>query len=436
MARHRTNNGLQLDFTIESNIERQKYVNNLVLEWEKLGKKLREEDLDLLADYVLYGKDSDGKSPVDKKEIEIQSKYSIKPKKQVKSLEELMESPSFDENQINSINKKIIYKTPKVKFSREENKDIEYLNLLWKDIDRIAAKIEYFTNKKQLNDFSQDIQEYLIKCKKPNQYDIYKLKHLLIEKRREQFTIRDYYHPLIQNIIPHGIYVGDEGSSSIDWQSNQYPIYPLGLLNGEDYNFILYLEKDSFLSKTKEELEKIPNYIPEDSISSKNFLDFRNMDHIYNLLKFYEELETSCLDNPESTVRAILNTLNFYIKIADLSEEQQDILQLKIQKYSNDFIQKYINEKYSKNHTANYISTIFKKTICENIAEAATLHYDTFKNRFNKNSFKRCNCCGRIKLRDTRNFVRKARSSDGLSNRCKKCDKNDREKLKRNNNDK
>ena len=36
----------------------------------------------------------------------------------------------------------------------------------------------------------------------------------------------------------------------------------------------------------------------------------------------------------------------------------------------------------------------------------------------------------KIKLKDTREFMRKSRSSDGLSNRCKDCDKKNRQKNK------
>ena len=85
-----------------------------------------------------------------------------------------------------------------------------------------------------------------------------------------------------------------------------------------------------------------------------------------------------------------------------------------------------LEEKFGKTHTDNYISTIFKKNICNAIAEAARLHYDTYKNREKPMAFKKCNCCGKAKLKDTRNFVRKARSSDGFSNCCKRCDKENR----------
>ena len=45
--------------------------------------------------------------------------------------------------------------------------------------------------------------------------------------------------------------------------------------------------------------------------------------------------------------------------------------------------------------------------------------------RFND---EKCNGCGRWLLIDSENFVRKSRSKDGFSTKCKACDKKDRQK--------
>ena len=124
------------------------------------------------------------------------------------------------------------------------------------------------------------------------------------------------------------------------------------------------------------------------------------------------------------------DTLDFYIEATHFNEQTKEILYLKIQKYTNEFIADYINRKYNKRHTPNYISTIFKGRICDDIAATAQLHYDTFMARSNKLAFKTCTTCGVTKLKDIRNFVRKSRSSDGISSRCKECDNVERKQLK------
>lgn len=433
MKSKRKNNKINLDFSLETSEERQEYVNQLlekIIEEDPISS-LSKDDLSLLADYVLYGKDKDGTSIVDRKEVQIETKYNSYAKKDNKSLEELLDNPVFDENTLRPLNHKNIYRAPKTNFDREKNRNVEPLKPLWKEIDRVAAEVDYFSKKKTLEDFPEETQQYLQKKTPPTPYTIYKLKHTLIEMRREQFTIQDSFFPTIPPLAYQPIYNGEENCPDIKWQSEEYPIYPLGLLTQNNPNFLLFKEKDSFFSIPTETLSQTHTYIPKQEKGSTQFyLDFCDMEHVYNLIRFQEELEISCCDNPESTIRNILDTLKFYIEIANLSPEHTEILQLKVQKYSNEFIAEHVNSKYHKHHTPSYISTIFKNQICTDIAAAAQLHYDSYLERFNRNSFKKCTSCGKIKLKDVRNFARKARSSDGLSGRCKCCDKKDRENNK------
>ena len=76
-------------------------------------------------------------------------------------------------------------------------------------------------------------------------------------------------------------------------------------------------------------------------------------------------------------------------------------------------------------HQENYISTIWNK-ITQQIADAAQLNYDEWLSKDFDKAWKICNTCGKELLRDPRNFVRKTKSSDGLTNCCKICDKEKR----------
>lgn len=429
--RKRTNNGLVLDFSLESIDDRQSYVNNLVKEWEEKGRTLREVDLTLLADYVLYGKEEDGLSPVKKKEVEIDTRYSTYEKKNIPSLEHLMEQPSFDENLLLPLTARQPYKKNlNKKFNRAEVSDIPEFHDLWRNIDNLAAEISFFEGKNELEDFSPEVQEYLRKLKaSPNQLNLYKKKHTLIEMRREQFTLRDYFIPTtFRRTVPVSTYP-DKDIRDINWQSFDYQILPLGVYNKNDPIFTCFIDKGSYLyGKDAALLEVRKNYTPPQQ--TEHYLDFRNIEHLYQLFKFYEDLRIAAIDDPESTVNLILDTLDYYIEATHFNEQTKEILYLKIQKYTNEFIASYINKKYNKKHTSNYISTIFKGRICKDIAETAQLHYDTFMARHNKLAFKTCITCGTTKLKDIRNFVRKNRSSDGISSRCKECDKIERKQLK------
>ena len=117
--------------------------------------------------------------------------------------------------------------------------------------------------------------------------------------------------------------------------------------------------------------------------------------------------------------------------IADLTDIQREILDLKIKKVRNQDIAKYVNGKYGKGYTANYISTIFRQKIIVRINEAAQLHWDVIENCFYPENFKKCTSCGRELLLDSRNFVRKSRSKDGFNSKCKRCEKKERQNRKK-----
>jgi ribosome biogenesis protein Tsr3 len=82
----------KLDFTIYSSKERLEAIKQIDL------SSLTKSELETVTNYVLYGKDDDGTSSVDRKEIQIKTKFNSYQKNRTVSLEGLMESPTFDEN--------------------------------------------------------------------------------------------------------------------------------------------------------------------------------------------------------------------------------------------------------------------------------------------------------------------------------------------------
>ena len=342
--RIRTNNGLELDFNLTTMEARQDFVNNLIIDWENKGKPLRTVDLDLLADYVLYGTDSNGLSPVKEKEIEIETRYSTYDKKKTCSLESLLENPIFDENSLKPLTQKTPYKKTRPNFNREEVSDKPEFQELFYQIDTTAALIDYHLKSKPLDSFSSSIQEFLLKTPKPSSLNLYKMRHLLVELRREQFTIRDHYFPILQetgNLINYSSF-----EEEIQWETDQYSVAPLGIFTPNNPLFTSFLSPKNFSSSD-------PIYKKPPHTQKTQTLDFLDTSHIYLLLKSYNELRASVIDKPDSTLNFILNTLDFYIQIANFNEESQEILVLKIQKYSNEFISSYINRKYNKKHTPN-----------------------------------------------------------------------------------
>lgn len=93
-------NRLKLDFSIHSITDREKFIEQYIKKDEFQKKPMTPEELEVCANYILWGKDSDGKNAVQKKEIQIDTRNKTWKAKEEESLNELMESSTFNENSI------------------------------------------------------------------------------------------------------------------------------------------------------------------------------------------------------------------------------------------------------------------------------------------------------------------------------------------------
>lgn len=393
---------LDLDISIPTSAGRRDYVEKYMA--DNSDKKFSASDLETIANYILYGKDEDtGKSIVDRKEVQIKTKYNSYSKKEPESLDELIENPTFDERIFNTDKNR--YKNIKPKIDREKDFDVPGIQELWRSIDRYQYILD--VNKGKIIDPG---------APKLTSAQLYKFNHMIIDLRRQQFYLRDMVKPTICRFGTNTRKVYQSEDSGIPWdlENSDFTIAPLGVLIGRDEKFFNPREYRG------------PEYTFNSS--SKFIIDFRNFEHIYYLLENYEDLRIGSFNKPESTVGFLLDTLDFYIEKANLSEPKKVILNYKKNKVQNEIIKKDLEKNFNLTHSANYISTIWKQKICKEIAEAAQLHYDYYLYRNKPFSWKKCNQCGEIKLKDTREFMRKSRSSDGLASRCKECDKKNRQK--------
>lgn len=122
----------QLDFSIENINDRLNFVRqNICL------SELTRSDIELCSNYILYGKEKNGKSIVDDKKIFIKTKFSSYSKREPSSLEALMESPTFDEESLTATH--AIYKKPKRTIDRDNPKHaaIPGMKELWEQIDQL-----------------------------------------------------------------------------------------------------------------------------------------------------------------------------------------------------------------------------------------------------------------------------------------------------------
>ena len=113
-------NRLNLDFSLPTNVERVEFIEKyLALPQWKINP-LTSDELETIGNYLLYGKDADGKNAVQHKEVQIATRYGTWDRKEEESYEAILENPSFNENQIFPINAPAAPKVRRGTFSREE----------------------------------------------------------------------------------------------------------------------------------------------------------------------------------------------------------------------------------------------------------------------------------------------------------------------------
>lgn len=342
--------------------------------------------LDMLADYILFGKDQNGYSPVDKGEIEIETKYKSYKKKQVESLEGLMENPAFNENEFQPV-KKSVYKNPKPELDKS-----------LPELQSLLEAIEYYEELK--NKLEQEPETSELKTR------IWKLSHTIIDLKKQQYVIQEAIRGTMKcmNLLPQ---------TEVNPEFLNGEIGPLGLKIGT---------LDRFINpKDDKSLFQIP---------SNPTINFENPSHIYAILELYGILYEKSINNPYNNGKYLLETLNWYIDQTPLDESRKIIIQMKKMKFQNSEIKKVLNDKFQLTYNENYISTIYTKEICKKISERVTLHKDEWAARNEPSKWKKCTCCGQWKLKDSRNFVKKKNSSDGFTSRCKICDKMKRKENK------
>lgn len=436
-------NRLHLDWSINSSIERKTFVDDYL---QKIRFTPTEDELETIANYILFGKDPDGRNASQKGEIQIETRNKTWQRDDTESLDALTESPTFNEASLRQPTE------ARPKISREvfdRQKALaqcpahlrQTFENLFARIDKLELAIQFWEldhNKRKepprtalLKRFDEsEIAAARAQASKWNQFHYLKQRHLIVELRREQFTLRDSFVEMHQRHTPPE---PDLAPAHLDFDA-EIPVFPLGLV-GAPFSDLVFRPENKLnpFSYTEKELDVLTHHYWNKKSQSRLqlFFDFGELEHVYELFGQLNELEEEIDDLPlESNLKKLLDTLKYYVELTDLTEAQREILDLKIDKMKNQDIADIINKKYGKSYTANYISTIFRQKVIPRINEAAQFHALIVENMCFEENFKKCNGCGKILLADAHNFVRKSRSKDGFSTRCKNCDRADRQKKK------
>lgn len=439
-------NRLHLDFSISGTQDRKKFVDLYIQRPEFIRSPLTEDELETIANYILWGKDNDGLNCTQRGEIQIETRNKTWQRDDTESLDAMMESPTFNEA---SLRRPTEARTRIAREVFDRQKALTecpphmrpVFQELFDRIDKLEMSIHFyeFAHGKRSEPPRQALTQRFAQqevdaareiASKWNQFKYLKQRHLIVELRREQFTLRDSYIEKHQRHTPPE---PDLDPVNLDFEA-EVPVFPLGLV-GAPFSELVFRPQGQLCpgAYTEKELDMLIHHYWNKKSQSRPvlFFDFGELEHVYELFNQLGELEEELEGLPlESNLGKLLATLKYYISLTDLSEAQKEILDLKIGKVKNSDIAAIINKKYRKSYTDNYISTIFRQKIIPKINETAQFHALTIENMSFEENFKQCKGCGQWLLIDAENFVRKARSKDGFANKCKKCDRADRQKKK------
>ena len=439
-------NRLKLDFALSYTDERINFIKKYVTEQQFQQRPLTEEECEMIANYVLWGKNRQtGQNAQQDGLVELPSRNGDWSSQQnIESLEELSENPMFNEATVRPITS-IPYKVRKEAFSREGalRKAPPSLrdNLidLFRQIDTLEYKIGLWDlahnkrtkplraelTKQFTEEDTRAAQSEIIHW---NQFKYLKKRHELIELRRSQYTLRDFFAP---TITQKGIHPVQEEITPPIFDS-EIEVLPLGTFNKTQIAQLVFRPFDqcapAFYSDSEiEQLTKFYWKKKKFSAGANNvWFDFSNTDHLYKLVDNWQIL---CLSaDTDLSTRALLEAFKFYVEQSKLTDLQKELLDLKKQKVKNADIAITINKKYGKGYSDNYISTVYTQKILTGIAAAVNQHSDIIANLSFKEEFKQCLGCGKWIRRTPDYFTRKIRSNDGLSTRCKACEKIARDK--------
>ena len=438
-------NRLQLDFKLVTTDERTAFVNQYLQEEQFIKRPPTEEELETIANYLLWGKDPvTGLNAKQAGLVDIETKHGTWDKNSnVESLEGLMEQPTFNEASLLPLETTAPIKIKREVFSRKEAlaKCPDYLAntfiSLFRQIDELDLAINYYelAHNRRKNPPREELlaqftpEEQLALAEKIthwNQYKYLKMRHELVELRREQYTLRDSYQQTVFcQETPAPYFPHELPALDVDIE-----VLPLGMKNDSQVAGSIFRNWDELIPKAvnEEQLAEISTlywkkkeYKPS---AQQQYIDFRELEHVYEMFQLFFELgNAAAWAETDSNLPALIETLKFYIDQAELSEIQRDILDLKLKKVKNVEIAEQINKKWNRTYTPNYISTIFRQRIIPRINDAAIYHEKVVGSLFFEEEFKTCTGCGRVLLRDACNFTRKTRAKDGFTSRCKRCEK-------------
>ena len=304
-----------LDWNREQYKDRLACVEELDREGRLIG--LSPTQLNEVSNYLLYSEDVDC-------EVELR-----KPPRRQESYDKMVEDGMADMI-VQEERFKNIYKIPRATIDREKDKDIPGMEDLWDAIEKIEKIYRYLDDclkGRRKEDFTYPI--------KVSYATHYYYKHWYIDLCTQQYILKDIFKP---KMVPDKkIYIAQ----------NKEIEYYFGL--------------------------RVGPYVINEADEDK-MIDLANRRHIHTLMRFYKQERKIHEDEPLSDWNMLYDLIDEAIGQAMWRDELWEVLELKVNGWSNEKISEYVRENYGVGYKDNYISTLFTRSACKKIAQAALLN--------------------------------------------------------------
>lgn len=162
------------------------------------------------------------------------------------------------------------------------------------------------------------------------------------------------------------------------------------------------------------------------NVVSENFLNLWDPKHVSEILANYSTIKEDTWDKLDSDLKWMLTDLETAIdKSLENEPVLKEILICKIDKMSNEDIQKVLLDKYGKTHSQEYISSLYRNKIPQLIVEQQKEDWVNYiYTEHLPGNYKTCTRCGEVKLALNRYFSINRTSSSKFYSICKVCRNN------------
>lgn len=408
-----------LDYSIETDVDRCKAIYDIL---DTLTYMPSNQELEQMASYILYGKDTNGQNAVQRGEMTDGNKRYDSFKRtddRALSLDELLERPTTDEQEMNPKIQRSVYKAPRPTISRPKynkktgelidpgDSNIPGMQDLWDSIDRLEKRILMAEGKLAPDETFES---------PPNSYRLYQMKHHLIEMRRQQYYLKDIFKPTL-----HFANMSHPKPQYFDYTCDAWYWMPQ-----EEWERKLQKPASSRFPKNIDAYEtKIENGITYVKwIVYKHTFDWENPKHIKALLTYYDQLYDLLHEKLDTDGNTFFFDMERYRSMANLSPVRDFILQKKMHHFNYAEIIAELERQFGITYTENYLCAILTQEIPSKIALAAKRHRISIETPPNRR--KTCSICHQLLPRDPLFFSRNSGRKDGFSSACKDCEKKKR----------